>query len=480
MTFPSFQADLLLLFVGVRPQSEGGLAPEFNSRYINVCPRHYTVSTFQHRTQMHTSFSPLLTFGARAELSFAEGVTTLCGLSSSEQTLENAVPDGASRERLRGLLKSAEAGIHCAESEEREHAQWQRLAAHNEVVMSDALLLLLDKQGVAWSVKTLVSDVGVDTIAALHYLCLDADCTEDFKEAFPKDEERQQLTAGARIAIDSRAKRIALIAKEEEEARKAEATRLAETSRVADAEADALNDDENNARSLLADLLASLNMSSLAENLQKHGVRSIEALFTLATDDSPQSKAAFKAAVEKTGTRIRLKTAVVSAVEAARVAAEESTAAQDTTETPNGPAAEETKHVVRAAEADAAPSASPSSPLDAYYGRFTDGTASPVAARVAAAYLGDSCPLPDEGIATAQSGEDAHLDVLAEFLASHPCNMSSLVDTLPQHGVRSLEGLFALAMDDSPQGKDAFKSAVVKAGWRIELKREAEKSSKMR
>ena len=451
---------------------------------------------------MHISFSPLLTFGARAELSFAEGVTTLCELLSSEQTLETAVPDGASRERLRDLLKAAEAGIHCAESENAGHAQWQR--THNEVVMSDALLLLLDKQGVAWSVKTLVSDVGVDTIAALHYLCLDADCTEDFKEAFPKDEERQQLTAAARVAIDSRAKRIALIAKEVDEARKAEAAHLAEASHVAAAEAGVLNaaDDDDDAKdsSLLADLLASLNMSSLADTLHKHGVRSLEALFALATDDSPQGKAAYKAVVTQAGPRTRLKTAVVSATEAARIAAEEAAAAaQHATETtppePNGPAVEETKHVVHAAEADVAPSAaqadipSPSSPLDAFYRRFTGDTASPVAARVAASYLSGSCPLsflgdnhslPDERIASAQSGEDAHLDVLADFLASHPSNMASLMDTLPQHGVRSLEGLFALAMDDSPQGKDTFKSAVVKAGWRMELKKEAEKSSKVR
>ena len=207
----------------------------------------------------------------------------------------------------------------------------------------------------------------------------------------------------------------------------------------------------------LVEFLASLDMASLADTLHKHGVRSLEALFAIATDDSPQGKAAYKAVVTQAGPRTRLKTAVVSKAKHseplqvalnstkqnaeenspsetksnARVAAEEAgagagekalTMAQDVTETaapePNGPAVEETKHVVHAAEADVAPSAaqadipspspSPSSPLDAFYRRFTGDTASPVAARVAAAYLSGSCPLlGDEKEPTAQPSEKA-------------------------------------------------------------------------
>lgn len=172
----------------------------------------------------------------------------------------------------------------------------------------------------------------------------------------------------------------------------------------------------------LNQLLASLDMSSLADTLPLHGVRSLEAIFALATDDSSQGKTAFKAAVDKAGWRMKLK-------EAALVAR------------------------VNGAEANGA--------------RPEPHTACGV-------HVGASTPPAADGPAGSCDVEPSDSDGLHTFLAER--HMLGLAPQLKASDIQTVESLLALAAGAEASRK-TFRQIVPKFGWRLILEKAAQNST---
>ena len=454
---------------------------------------------------------PLRTLFMRAGLTFDEQVdiaatgignaTALRELCNSDPALRAVLTDAASRERLLALLETAEEGIRCASAEEEDRSKWRR--AHNEVAMSSALLLLLDTQGAAWSVDKLGGSLGIEMIETLRDLCHEPDYADDFAGAFPDANERRQLTAAVDSAITARTKRIAAEAEKKriaeaeqqriaEEARKAEAARIAEIARVAAAEEAerqqrAREEEENQRRRVAEEEAVKKRVESLSLPLRTlfmragltfdeqvdiaaTGIGNATALRELCNSD-PALRAVLTDAASRERLRGLLKTA-----EDGIYCAESEKADQSKWQAHNEVAMSsalllllDTQGVAWSVERLAGGSLEielietlrdlchEQNAADDFAGAFPDANER---RQLTAAV--------DSALASRKDTA-----ALKEFLCSESLKMGPLVGTLPNHGVRSLEALFALARDDSPQGRSAFGKVVTKLGWRGDLKKAA-------